>query len=131
MVRVGDRRVGDRVAVGLDVRGASTSCAARGWGPRTAATSGTLLARLDGEGCARYVVTDVTKDGTLLGPNLELLQEVADRTTLRSWRRAGCRRWPTWSRWRSWRRGVEGSIVGKALYAGAFTLPKALAAVRQ
>jgi 1-(5-phosphoribosyl)-5-[(5-phosphoribosylamino)methylideneamino] imidazole-4-carboxamide isomerase/N-(5'phosphoribosyl)anthranilate isomerase len=118
---------GDRVAVGLDVRG--TTLAARGW----TEDGGELfdaLARLDADGCARYVVTDVRRDGTLTGPNLDLLRSVcaatdrpvvasggvsslADLTALAGL--AGV--------------GVEGAIVGKALYAGAFSLPEALAAV--
>ena len=56
---------GDRIAVGLDVRG--TRLAARGWTKEGGELYETL-ARLDAEGCARYVVTDITKDGTLRGP---------------------------------------------------------------
>src|SRR5262249_31392583 len=70
-------RHGDRVAIGLDVRG--TTLAARGW----TAEGGELfetLERLDAEGCARYVVTDVLKDGTLRGPNVQLLRDVCART---------------------------------------------------
>jgi phosphoribosylanthranilate isomerase len=119
---------GERIAVGLDVRG--TTLAARGW----TSEGGDLwevLARLDAEGCARYVVTDVRRDGTLTGPNVELLQQVCaatDRPVVASGGvsslddlRALAALVPA---------GVEGAIVGKALYAGAFTLPEALAAVR-
>ena len=68
---------GDRIAVGLDVRG--TRLAARGWTKEGGELYETL-ARLDAEGCARYVVTDITKDGTLRGPNLDLLREVCAAT---------------------------------------------------
>ena len=68
---------GDRIAVGLDVRG--TTLAARGW-TKEGGDLWEMLARLDADGCARYVVTDVTKDGTLRGPNLDLLREVCRRT---------------------------------------------------
>ena len=124
----------ERIAVGLDVRitEAGHRLAARGW----TTDGGDLwetLARLDRDGCARYVVTDVGKDGTLKGPNVDLLcrvaaatpapviasggiAEVADLVTLAEAAAAGA--------------GIEGSIVGKALYAGRFTLPEALAAVR-
>jgi phosphoribosyl isomerase A len=126
---------GDRVAVGLDVRivdgqdgRRSHRLAARGW----TTDGGDLwetLTRLDRDGCARYVVTDVGKDGTLRGPNVELLREVAAATPapviasggiaeiadLVALAEAGT---------------IEGSIVGKALYAGRFTLPEALAAMR-
>ena len=87
------------------------------------------MARLDADGCARYVVTDVHRDGTLTGPNLQLLRTSARAPTPPSSPAAACRRWPTCARSRA-SAPVEGAIVGKALYAGAFTLPEALAAVR-
>ena len=68
---------GDRIAVGLDVRG--QTLAARGW-TRDGGDLYEVLDRLDSEGCARYVVTDVNKDGMLQGPNLELLHNVCART---------------------------------------------------
>jgi phosphoribosylanthranilate isomerase len=123
-------KYGDRIAVGLDVRivDGKHRLAARGW----TTDGGDLwetLARLDRDGCARYVVTDVSKDGTLRGPNVELLRSVAAATPapviasggiaeiadLVALAEAG---------------SIEGSIVGKALYAGRFTLPEALAAMR-
>jgi phosphoribosyl isomerase A len=120
-------RVGDRIAVGLDVRG--TTLAARGW-TRDGGELFDTLARLDADGCARYVVTDVHRDGTLTGPNTALLRSVCaatDRPVVASGGvstlddlRALAALGPL---------GVEGAIVGKALYAGAFTLPEALAAV--
>jgi len=115
---------GDRIAVGLDVRG--HVLAARGW-TKEGGDLFETLARLDKDGCARYVVTDVTKDGTLAGPNLELLQSVCAATTKPVVASGGisslvdiqalCDLNAT---------GVEGAIVGKALYAGAFTLQEAL-----
>ena len=124
-VRAAIARYGDRIAVGLDVRG--TTLAARGW-TQEGGDLWETMARLDADGCPRYVVTDVNKDGTLTGPNLALLREVCARTSaavvasggvsslddLRAIAALGT---------------VEGAIVGKALYAGAFTLPEALAAV--
>jgi len=115
---------GERIAVGLDVRG--TRLAARGW----TAEGGELdevLARLEADRCRRYVVTDITRDGMLSGPNLDLLRRVCARTgrpviasggvsSLADLRAiAGLRA-----------AGVEGAIVGKALYSGAFTLQEAL-----
>jgi 1-(5-phosphoribosyl)-5-[(5-phosphoribosylamino)methylideneamino] imidazole-4-carboxamide isomerase/N-(5'phosphoribosyl)anthranilate isomerase len=118
---------GDQIAVGLDVRG--TRLAARGW----TADGGELvdvLTRLEADGCARYVVTDVTKDGMLAGPNLDLLRQVCALTDQPVIASGGVARLadlgaiamllPL---------GVEGAIVGKALYAGAFTLEQALAEV--
>ncbi len=120
-------RWGERVAVGLDVRG--TTLAGRGW-TREGGELYEVLARLDAEGCARYVVTDVTKDGTLKGPNLDLLREVCARTERPVVASGGVSSLddlvaiaalvPL---------GVEGAIVGKALYAQAFTLEEALATV--
>ncbi|MBU4336773.1 MAG: bifunctional 1-(5-phosphoribosyl)-5-((5-phosphoribosylamino)methylideneamino)imidazole-4-carboxamide isomerase/phosphoribosylanthranilate isomerase PriA [Actinobacteria bacterium] len=115
---------GDRIAVGLDVRG--TTLAARGW-TREGGDLWDVLARLDDAGCARYVVTDVTKDGTLRGPNLELLREVCLRTQAPVVASGGV---STLDDLRALRElvpaGVEGAIIGKALYSGAFTLPEAL-----
>ncbi|GAA3389880.1 bifunctional 1-(5-phosphoribosyl)-5-((5-phosphoribosylamino)methylideneamino)imidazole-4-carboxamide isomerase/phosphoribosylanthranilate isomerase PriA [Cryptosporangium minutisporangium] len=120
---------GDRIAVGLDVRG--TTLAARGW-TKDGGELFEVLARLDAEGCARYVVTDVRRDGTLTGPNVELLKQVCaatDRPVIAS---GGV---STLDDLRELATlvplGVEGAIVGKALYAGAFTLPEALAAVAE
>jgi phosphoribosylanthranilate isomerase len=118
---------GDRIAVGLDVRG--TRLAARGW----TTDGGELddaLDRLEAAGCRRYVVTDIEKDGMLRGPNLDLLHRVCARTGRPVVASGGV------SSLADLRTiaglvsiGVEGAIVGKALYAGAFTLPEALEAV--
>jgi phosphoribosyl isomerase A len=120
---------GDRIAVGLDVRG--TRLAARGW----TTDGGELddaLDRLEAVGCARYVVTDIEKDGMLRGPNLDLLRRVCARTAQPVVASGGVSSLadlhaiaglvPL---------GVEGVIVGKALYAGAFTLPEAIRAVSE
>ncbi|MFN8076361.1 MAG: bifunctional 1-(5-phosphoribosyl)-5-((5-phosphoribosylamino)methylideneamino)imidazole-4-carboxamide isomerase/phosphoribosylanthranilate isomerase PriA [Kineosporiaceae bacterium] len=115
---------GDRIAVGLDVRG--TTLAARGW-TREGGDLWETLARLDADGCARYVVTDVTKDGTLRGPNLDLLREVCSRTDRPVVASGGISALADLEALRTLvADGVEGAIVGKALYAGAFTLPQAL-----
>lgn len=117
-------RFGDAVAVGLDVRG--TTLAARGW-TREGGDLWEVLARLDDAGCARYVVTDVTKDGTLRGPNLDLLREVCARTTAPVVASGGISSLDDLAALRELvPLGVEAAIVGKALYAGAFTLPQAL-----
>ena len=116
---------GDRVAVGLDVRG--TTLAARGW-TQEGGDLWEVLARLDAEGCARYVVTDVRRDGTLTGPNLELLGQVCAATDRPVVASGGVSSLAD-LRAIAGVAGVEGAIVGKALYAGQFTLPEALAAV--
>lgn len=118
---------GERIAVGLDVRG--TTLAARGW-TQEGGDLWQTLDRLEADGCSRYVVTDVTKDGTLKGPNLNLLRQVCARTekpviasggvsSLADLRALG----------ELVPEGLEGAIVGKALYAGAFGLHEALAVV--
>jgi 1-(5-phosphoribosyl)-5-[(5-phosphoribosylamino)methylideneamino] imidazole-4-carboxamide isomerase/N-(5'phosphoribosyl)anthranilate isomerase len=126
-VRQAIAQYGDAIAVGLDVRG--TTLSARGW-TQDGGELFEVLSRLDADGCARYVVTDVRRDGTLTGPNLELLRSVCaatDRPVVASGGvssladlRALAELVPL---------GVEGAIVGKALYAGEFTLEQALAEV--
>ncbi|MDJ1115044.1 bifunctional 1-(5-phosphoribosyl)-5-((5-phosphoribosylamino)methylideneamino)imidazole-4-carboxamide isomerase/phosphoribosylanthranilate isomerase PriA [Microbacterium dauci] len=117
-------RYGEAIAVGLDVRG--TTLAARGW-TRDGGDLWEVLDRLEDAGCSRYVLTDVTKDGTLKGPNLELLREVATRTDKPVVASGGISSLDDIAALRSLvPLGVEGAIVGKALYAGAFTLAEAL-----
>jgi 1-(5-phosphoribosyl)-5-[(5-phosphoribosylamino)methylideneamino] imidazole-4-carboxamide isomerase/N-(5'phosphoribosyl)anthranilate isomerase len=115
---------GDRIAVGLDVRG--HTLAARGWTEEGGNLFETLE-RLERDGCARYVVTDVTKDGTLKGPNLELLKEVCAVTKKPVIASGGISSLDDIRALAAMNDfGVEGAIVGKALYAGAFTLEEAL-----
>jgi 1-(5-phosphoribosyl)-5-[(5-phosphoribosylamino)methylideneamino] imidazole-4-carboxamide isomerase/N-(5'phosphoribosyl)anthranilate isomerase len=117
-------RYGDIIAVGLDVRG--TTLAARGW-TREGGDLWTVLDRLESAGCSRYVVTDVTKDGTLQGPNVELLREMTARTPKPIVASGGVSSLDDIVALRELvPLGVEGAIVGKALYAGAFTLAEAL-----
>ena len=119
---------GDRIAVGLDVRG--HVLAARGWTQEGGDLFETL-ARLESDGCARYVVTDVTKDGTLQGPNLELLKEVCAATKKPVVASGGISSLEDIKALCALNAiGVEGAIVGKALYAGAFTLEQALEVTR-
>lgn len=115
---------GDRIAVGLDVRG--HILAARGWTQEGGDLFETIE-RLERDGCARYVVTDVTKDGTLKGPNLELLKEVCAVTRKPVVASGGISSLDDIAALAQLNSsGVEGAIVGKALYAGAFTLQQAL-----
>lgn len=118
-------RFGERIAVGLDVRG--HTLAARGW-TKEGGDLFETIERLDRDGCSRYVVTDVNKDGTLQGPNLALLKEVCSATNKPIIASGGV---STLDDVRALRAlteiGIEGSIVGKALYSGAFTLQEALA----
>ncbi len=119
---------GDQIAVGLDVRG--RTLAARGW-TQDGGDLFEVLERLERDGCARYVVTDVTKDGTLQGPNLDLLRQVCGATDRPVVASGGVSSLDDLRAIAALTDiGVEGAIVGKALYAGAFTLPEALAAVR-
>ena len=120
---------GDRIAVGLDVRG--HVLAARGWTQEGGDLFETIE-RLERDGCARYVVTDVTKDGTLKGPNLELLKEVCAVTKKPVVASGGISSLADIAALSALNAtGVEGAIVGKALYAGAFTLAQALELTRQ
>jgi phosphoribosyl isomerase A len=126
-VRVAIGRHGERIAIGLDVRG--TTLSARGW-THDGGELFDVLARLDADGCARYVVTDVRRDGTLTGPNLELLRDVCaatDRPVIASGGVSCLDNLRSLAGLSG--EGLEGAIVGKALYAGVFTLPDALAAI--
>ncbi len=115
---------GDRIAVGLDVRG--RTLAARGW-TKEGGDLFETIERRDKDGCARYVVTDVTKDGTLKGPNLELLQSVCQVTKAPVIASGGISSLADIEALKGLVEvGVEGAIMGKALYAGAFTLADAL-----
>ena len=115
---------GDRIAVGLDVSG--HVLAARGW-TKEGGDLFETIERLERDGCARYVVTDVTKDGTLQGPNVQLLQEVCSVTKKPVVASGGISSLADIESLMALNAmGVEGAIVGKALYAGAFTLQEAL-----
>jgi 1-(5-phosphoribosyl)-5-[(5-phosphoribosylamino)methylideneamino] imidazole-4-carboxamide isomerase/N-(5'phosphoribosyl)anthranilate isomerase len=117
-------RFGDQIAVGLDVRG--TTLAARGW-TKEGGELFDVLERLEQAGCARYVVTDVTKDGTLKGPNLELLRQVMEKTDKPVIASGGISTLEDISALRQLvPLGLEGAILGKALYAKRFTLEQAL-----
>jgi phosphoribosyl isomerase A len=119
---------GDRIAVGLDVRG--TTLAARGW-TREGGDLWEVLDRLEAAGCSRYVVTDVNRDGMLGGPNLELLRSMCEHTDKPVIASGGVSSLQDLVEIRTLvPLGVEGAIVGKALYTGAFTLPEALSAAR-
>lgn len=115
---------GDRIAIGLDVRG--TTLAARGW-TKEGGDLYEILVQLEEAGCSRYVVTDVDKDGTLQGPNTELLRDIASRTDKPIVASGGV---SSLDDLRAIRElvplGVDSAIVGKALYAGKFTLQEAL-----
>ncbi|WP_214317934.1 bifunctional 1-(5-phosphoribosyl)-5-((5-phosphoribosylamino)methylideneamino)imidazole-4-carboxamide isomerase/phosphoribosylanthranilate isomerase PriA [Nonomuraea sediminis] len=119
---------GDRIAVGLDVRG--TTLAARGW-TEEGGDLWEVLDRLEADGCPRYVVTDITRDGLLGGPNLELYKQICARTGRPVIASGGVSSLEDLVALASLvPEGVEGAIVGRALYAQAFTLGNALAAVR-
>ena len=119
---------GDRIAVGLDVRG--RTLAARGW-TKEGGDLYETIERLDRDGCARYVVTDVTKDGTLKGPNLDLLRNVCEATDAPVIASGGISSLDDLKALKEMVSiGVEGAIMGKALYAGAFTMVEALMVAR-
>lgn len=119
---------GDRVAIGLDVRG--TTLAARGW-TQSGGDLYETLARLDSEGCARYVVTDVNKDGMLQGPNLALLRDVCAATEAPVVASGGVTTIDDIAALMELvPLGVEGAIAGTALYTGSLSLAEALALTR-
>jgi 1-(5-phosphoribosyl)-5-[(5-phosphoribosylamino)methylideneamino] imidazole-4-carboxamide isomerase/N-(5'phosphoribosyl)anthranilate isomerase len=115
---------GDRIAVGLDVRGSTLI------GRGSSKEVGQLLEvleQLEQAGCERYVVTDVAKDGMLQGPNLELLRQVLERTNKPVVASGGISSLDDISSLSQLvPLGLEGAILGKALYAKRFTLEQAL-----
>ncbi|WP_054952325.1 bifunctional 1-(5-phosphoribosyl)-5-((5-phosphoribosylamino)methylideneamino)imidazole-4-carboxamide isomerase/phosphoribosylanthranilate isomerase PriA [Flaviflexus massiliensis] len=118
------KEYGEQIAVGLDVRGRTLS--ARGW-TKDGGELYEVLDRLNEAGCSRYVVTDVAKDGTMEGPNTVLLSDVCARTDAPVIASGGVATLGDIEALRALTDiGVEGAIVGKALYAGAFTLPEAI-----
>ena len=120
---------GNQIAVGLDVRG--TTLAARGW-TKEGGDLFEVLERLEQAGCSRYVVTDVTKDGTLKGPNLELLKQVMQFTKKPVVASGGISSLEDISNLKELvPLGLEGAILGKSLYAGRFTLQQALEIANQ
>jgi 1-(5-phosphoribosyl)-5-[(5-phosphoribosylamino)methylideneamino] imidazole-4-carboxamide isomerase/N-(5'phosphoribosyl)anthranilate isomerase len=115
---------GEKIAVGLDVRG--HTLATRGW-TEQGGDLFEMISKLDAAGCSRYIVTDVTKDGTLTGPNLELLREVCSATSAPVIASGGISELQDLIDLRAMTNlGVEGAIVGKAIYSGAFSLAQAL-----
>jgi phosphoribosylanthranilate isomerase len=121
------REHGEQIAVGLDVRG--TTLSARGW-TKDGGDLWETLERLDAAGCARYVVTDVNKDGTMHGPNLHLLRDVCARTSKPVIASGGISKLEDLHKLAEMvPQGIEGAIVGRALYDGAFTLVEAIAAI--
>lgn len=117
---------GPRIAVGLDVRG--HTLAARGW-TREGGDLFEMIELLDAAGCSRYIVTDVAKDGTLTGPNFELLKEVCAVTKVPVVASGGISVIQDLIDLRDLTPiGIEGAIVGKAIYSGSFTLEQALKA---
>ena len=118
---------GDQIAVGLDVKG--HTLAARGW-TQEGGDLWETLGRLDAAGCARYVVTDVAKDGTMKGPNLHLLKEVCEATDRPVVASGGIARLEDLHKLAEMvPMGIEGAIVGRALYDGAFSLAEAITAI--
>ena len=122
------KKYGDRVAVGLDVRG--HTLAARGW-TREGGDLFETMKFLDSVGCSRYVVTDVAKDGMMSGPNIQLLREVAERTDAKVTASGGISKLDDLRAIKELAEiGVDSAILGKSLYARAFTLQEALAVAK-
>lgn len=122
------KRYGDRVAIGLDVRG--HTLAARGWVKEGGDLFETMKF-LDSVGCSRYVVTDVARDGMMSGPNIDLLREVAERTDAKVTASGGISKLDDLRDIKILSDfGVDSAILGKSLYARAFTLEEALEVAR-
>lgn len=121
------KKYGDRVAVGLDVRGHTLS--ARGW-TRDGGDLFETIDMLNKAGCSRYVVTDVRRDGMMSGPNCDLLREVAERTDAKVTASGGISSLDDIRAIAAIGSNVDAAILGKSLYAKAFTLEEALEVAR-
>lgn len=121
-------RVGPRIAVGLDARGRVLQ--ARGWTEE----AGDLFEAVEGfsaMGVPRFVYTDVARDGMLQGPNVDMLTRVAEATDAHVTASGGVASLDDLRVLAACHPRVDAAIVGKALYADAFTLEQALEAARQ
>jgi 1-(5-phosphoribosyl)-5-[(5-phosphoribosylamino)methylideneamino] imidazole-4-carboxamide isomerase/N-(5'phosphoribosyl)anthranilate isomerase len=122
------KKYGEKIAVSLDVRG--ETLAARGW-VREGGNLYEAITRLASDGCAMFIVTDISKDGTLQGPNFELLEKVCKFSQVPVIASGGVSSLADLKRLVSMQDiGIKGAIVGKALYEGAFTVEEALAVVK-
>jgi 1-(5-phosphoribosyl)-5-[(5-phosphoribosylamino)methylideneamino] imidazole-4-carboxamide isomerase/N-(5'phosphoribosyl)anthranilate isomerase len=121
------QKYGQSVAVSLDVRG--ESLAARGW-VREGGNLYEAITRLADDGCALFIVTDISKDGTLTGPNFELLERVCNFSKVPVIASGGISSLKDLEKLVAMQDiGIQGAIVGKALYKSAFTLADALKVV--
>ena len=122
------KKYGEKIAVSLDVRG--ETLAARGW-VRDGGNLYEAITRLASDGCAMFIVTDISKDGTMQGPNFELLEKVCKFSDVPVIASGGVSSLTDLKKLKSMQDiGIKGAIVGKALYEGAFTVEEALAVVK-
>ena len=114
----------EKIIVALDIRDGRV--ATRGWTEETVPYR-EAIKRLDGVGCLRYMVTDISKDGTLTGPNLSLLEDVASNTESSVIASGGVALLEDIASLRHLvALGIEGAVIGKALYEGVFTVAEAI-----
>ena len=116
---------GDRIAIGLDLDGYTLSARGGKW---VGGDVFEAIEYLDNQGCSRYVVTDKSRDGAMTGPNIEMLEKIAASTSTPLVASGGVSELAD-IRALAGVVGVEGAIIGKALYAGAFTLEQALSLI--
>lgn len=120
--------VGPRIAVGLDARGSVLQ--ARGW-TEEAGDLFDAIEQFSAMGVPRFVYTDVARDGMLQGPNVEMLTKVADATDAHVTASGGVSSLEDLRILAGCHERVDAAIVGKALYADAFTIDEALAVGRE
>ncbi len=119
------RRFGpDAIIVGVDARDGLV--ATRGWRESSDVAAIDLVSRMTALGVRRFVYTDISRDGTMTEPNFQAIEELmksADAAVIAS---GGVSTIEHLRRLAAL--GVEGAIVGKALYEGAIDLREAIAA---
>jgi len=127
LVREAGNRFGEAIIVGIDAR--DSYIATHGWQEKTNTTAFELIRRMAALGVRRFIYTDITRDGTLTQPNFEAVAELTGKTNLPIIASGGVT--STSHLKRLFQLGVEGVIIGRALYTGDLRLEEALAVARE
>ncbi|SDN00435.1 1-(5-phosphoribosyl)-5-[(5-phosphoribosylamino)methylideneamino] imidazole-4-carboxamide isomerase [Fictibacillus solisalsi] len=122
------RKYGSQIAIGIDARNGYV--ATEGWLNTSEIKASELAEKLGNEGAETFIFTDISKDGTLKGPNTEAIGEIAGLTGKNVIASGGVSSLDDLAALKADHRGIGGAIIGKALYTGRFTLQEALEKVK-
>jgi len=120
------KKFGERIVVGLDVRKGILQT--HGWQKPVASFHlGRMCQDLEGSGIRTVIVTDIDRDGTLQGPNLDLIRQVLATSRIEVIASGGVSDWNHLEQMSEIKNpNFKGVIVGKALYEGKFSLRQAV-----